>query len=69
MRYLNLFIEYFLNVSLQKFDFFMGNIGKRFDSEMGIRRNGRNNLFPINYRIFIYNVREASMKLLDKPEN
>ena len=35
-------------------DYIMGNMGKRFDSKMGIRKNGRGILFPITYRILIY---------------
>ena len=49
-------------------DFIMGNIGKRFDSEMGMLENGRNNLFPITYRILIYNAWVASMRLVGKLE-
>ena len=44
-------------------DFIMGNIEKRFDSEMGIRKNCRSNLIPKTYRIIIYNVWAASMRL------
>ena len=44
-------------------DFIMGNIGKRFDSEMGILKNDKNNIFPITYTILIYNVWAASMRL------
>ena len=49
-------------------DFVMENIGKSFDSEMGIRKNGRSNLFPITYRKLIYNLWAASMRLVDKLE-
>ena len=49
-------------------DFTMGNIVKKFDSEMGTRKNGRNNVFPITYRLLIYNVRAASMRIVDKLE-
>ena len=46
----------------------MGDIGKRFASEMGIHKNGRSNVFPITYRILIYNVWAASMMLADELE-
>ena len=57
MRYINLFTEYFVNMFVYKiFDFIIGNIGERFDSEMGILKNDRNktfiiNQYSINYRI------------------
>ena len=78
MRYINLFIEYFVNmfvsiclVTMHKFwtlvtlYFITGNIGKTFNSEIGIRKNGRSNLFLLSYRILIYNVWTASIRLVD----
>ena len=35
---------------------------------MGTCKNGRSNIFPITYRILIYNVWAASMILVDKLE-
>ena len=48
--------------------FIVGNIGKRFGSEIGVRTNDRSNLFPIPYTILIYNVWAASLSLVDKLE-
>ena len=49
--------------TLVTLDFIMGNIGRRFDSEMGIRNKDRSNLFPMNCRILIYNLLVASMRI------
>ena len=77
MRCLNVFIKQFVNMFVSMYfsgyildlvtsHFIMGNIGKRFDSEMAINKNGRSNLFLKTYRILIYNLWAASMGLVDK---
>ena len=57
--------EFWTSVTL---DFIMESMGKWFDSEMGTGKNGRRNLFPITYRILIYNVWAASLRQIDKLE-
>ena len=55
--------------TLDTLDFIMGNMEKSFDSEIGIRKNGRSNLFPKTYRTFIYNEWAAAIRLsIDKLE-
>ena len=80
MRYIHLFIEYFVYMfvsicvcswymnSRLRLHLIMANIGKIFDSEMEIHKNGRSNLFPITYRTLIYNSWAASMRIGNKLE-